>query len=83
VSLPTAIFDHLRNATPGAGGEIQLTDPIAALLDSHEIYTYQVTGERHDVGNKLGFAKAWMRFAISAPEIGASFREYAASLLVD
>ncbi len=81
--LPTAIFDHLRNATPGAGGEIQLTDAIAALLDSHEIYACKVTGERHDVGNKLGLAKAWMRFAIDDPEIGAAFKEYAASLLVD
>lgn len=81
--LPTAIFDHLRNATPGAGGEIQLTDAIASLLDSHEIYACEVTGERHDVGNKLGLAKAWMRFAIDDPEIGAAFKEYAASLLVD
>jgi UTP--glucose-1-phosphate uridylyltransferase len=81
--LPTAIFDHLRNATPGAGGEIQLTDAIAALLDSHEIYACEVTGERHDVGNKLGLAKAWMRLAIDDPEIGTAFKEYAASLLVD
>lgn len=81
--LPTAIFDHLRNATPGAGGEIQLTDAIAALLDSHDIYACEVSGERHDVGNKLGLAKAWMRFAIDDQEIGAAFREYAVSLLVD
>lgn len=83
MSLPTAIFDHLRNATPGAGGEIQLTDAIAALRDSHEIYICQVTGERQDVGNKPGLAKVWIRFAINAPEIGASFKKYAASLLVD
>lgn len=81
--LPTAIFGHLGNATPGAGGEIQLTDAIAALLDSHEIYACEVTGERHDVGNKLGLAKAWMRFAVDDPEIGVAFREYAASILVD
>lgn len=56
--LPTAIFDQLRNATPGAGGEIQLTDAIAALLDSYEIYACNVTGERQDVENKLGLAKA-------------------------
>ena len=80
--LPTAVFDHLRNANPGAGGEIQLTDAIAALLDSHEIYACELTGERHDVGNKLGLAKAWMRFATDDSEIGAGFREYAASLLV-
>lgn len=81
--LPAAIFDHLRNATPGAGGEIQLTDAIAALLGSHDIYACEVIGERHDVGNKLGLAQAWMRFAIDDREIGAAFREYAASLLMD
>ena len=81
--LPTAIFDRLRNAAPGAGGEIQLTDAIEAVLDSHDIYACEVTGERHDVGNKLGLAKAWMRFAVDDPEIGDAFKEYAASLLVD
>jgi UTP--glucose-1-phosphate uridylyltransferase len=81
--LPTAIFGYLRNATPGTGGEIQLTDAISALLSSHDIYACEVTGERHDVGNKLGLAKAWMRFAIDDPEIGVAFREYAASLLLD
>lgn len=81
--LPTSIFEYLRDATPGAGGEIQLTDAIALLLDSHNIYACEVTGERHDVGNKLGLAKAWMRFALDDPEVGAAFREYAASLLVD
>ncbi len=81
--LPAAIFDHLRNATPGAGGEIQLTDAIASLLDNHDIYACEVTGERHDVGNKLGLAKAWVRFAMDDPEIGVAFREYAAALLVD
>ncbi len=81
--LPTSIFAHLRDATPGAGDEIQLTDAIARLLDSHAIYACEVTGERHDVGNKLGLAKAWMRFALDDPEVGAAFREYAASLLVD
>lgn len=80
--LPTAIFGHLRDATPGTGGEIQLTDAISALLSSHDIYACEVTGERHDVGNKLGLAKAWMRFAIDDPEIGVAFREYAASLLL-
>lgn len=79
--LPTAIFGHLHNATPGAGGEIQLTDAISALLRSHDIYACEVTGERHDVGTKLGLAKAWMRFAMDDQEIGAAFREYAASLL--
>jgi|LSQX01.2.fsa_nt_gb UTP--glucose-1-phosphate uridylyltransferase len=81
--LPTSIFPYLRDAAPGAGGEIQLTDAIARLLDNHGIYACEVTGERHDVGNKLGLAKAWMRFALDDPEVGAAFREYAASLLVD
>ena len=81
--LPTSIFAYLRDAAPGTGDEIQLTDAIARLLDSHAIYACEVTGERHDVGNKLGLAKAWMRFALDDPEVGAAFKEYAASLLVD
>lgn len=76
--LSTAIFNHLRNATPGAGGEIQLTDTIAALLNNHDIYAFEVTGDRYDVGNKLGLAKAWMKFAMDDPEIGVAFSEYAA-----
>jgi len=48
--LPTSIFRYLRDTTPGAGGEIQLTDAIAELLDTHSIYACEVTGERHDVG---------------------------------
>lgn len=81
--LPSSIFSHLRDVAPGACGEIQLTDAIDQLLYSHNIYACEVTGERHDVGNKLGLAKAWMRFALDDPEVGAAFREYAASLLVD
>lgn len=81
--LPASIFPYLRDAAPGAGGEIQLTDAIAELLDSHSVYACEITGERHDVGNKLGLAKAWMRFALDDPEVGAAFKEYAVSLLVD
>lgn len=81
--LPISVFDCLRDTTPGANGEIQLTDAIAKLLTSHSIYACEITGERHDVGNKLGLAKAWMRFALEDPEIGGAFKEYAASLVLD
>lgn len=80
--LPTLIFDRLRNTAPGANGEIQLTDAIATLLDDRGIYACELVGERYDVGNKLGLAKAQMRFALDDSEIGTEFREYAAAQLL-
>ncbi len=81
--LPACIFDMLRITPPGTGGEIQLTDAISALLVQHRMYACEITGERYDVGNKLGLAKASMRFALDDTEIGRTFREYATALLAE
>lgn len=61
--LPGAIFKALEQVKPGSGGEIQLTDGIAALLDSHEFRPHRFSGVRYDCGSKLGHLQANMAFA--------------------
>ena len=65
--LPGAIFAALAEVKPGAGGEIQLTDGIAALLASHDIRAHRFAGVRYDCGSKLGYAKANMALALRDP----------------
>jgi UTP--glucose-1-phosphate uridylyltransferase len=74
--LTPRIFHHLQHQTPGAGGEIQLTDAIAALLREEEVYAYEFEGVRYDCGSKLDYLKANLAFAVKHPEIGAEFRAY-------
>ena len=78
--LTPRIFHHLRHQTPGAGGEIQLTDAIAALLADEDVFAYEFEGVRYDCGSKLDYLKANLAFAVKHPEIGADFREYLASM---
>lgn len=74
--LTPAIFHHLENVRPGKGGEIQLTDAIAALLKLEPVLAYRYQGVRYDCGSKLGYMKANVEFALRHPEIGADFAEY-------
>lgn len=60
--LEPEIFDHLRNTTPGVGGEIQLTDAIASLLKSKPVFGFSYEGRRYDCGNKAGFFEATVAF---------------------
>ena len=78
--LTPRIFDLLREVQPGAGGEIQLTDAIAALLKEETILAYEFEGTRYDCGSKLGYLKATMDFALKHPEVGEVFRDYLSSL---
>lgn len=78
--LTPRIFHHLQNQTPGAGGEIQLTDAIAALLAEEDVFAYEFEGVRYDCGAKLDYLKANIAFALKHPEIGAEFREYLKSM---
>jgi UTP--glucose-1-phosphate uridylyltransferase len=78
--LKPAIFDCLENVRPGKGGEIQLTDGIAALLASEPVLAYRYHGIRYDCGSKLGYMKANVEFALRHPEIGEAFRQYLASM---
>lgn len=70
------IFDILKNTKPGKGGEVQLTDALRVLALQQPVYAYDFEGERYDVGDKLGFLKATVEFALRREDLGAPFREY-------
>lgn len=71
--LTPRIFDHLANAKPGLGGEIQLTDAISALLAYEQVVAYQFRGTRYDCGSKLGYLAATVAFGRRHPEVGVQF----------
>jgi UTP--glucose-1-phosphate uridylyltransferase len=72
--LSPEIFECIAKVTPGAGGEIQLTDAMAMLLGSQAIYGLSFADGRFDTGNKLGWLKATVELALEHPEVGAEFR---------
>jgi UTP--glucose-1-phosphate uridylyltransferase len=74
--LPGEIFDKLETTGRGAGGEIQLTDAIADLLDETPIYAYAFRGERFDCGSKLGYLKATVAHGLEHEDTGEAFRRY-------
>lgn len=73
--LPGRIFELLETTKPGAGGEIQLTDAIEALLSERSVLAYRFEGTRFDCGNKLGLVQATLHMALNDPQIGAATRE--------
>lgn len=79
--LPGMIFDKLEKTGRGAGGEIQLTDAIADLLDESPIYAYAFQGERFDCGSKLGYLKATVAHGLQHPDTGDAFREYLGTVI--
>jgi UTP--glucose-1-phosphate uridylyltransferase len=74
--LTPAVFDCLANIQSGAGGELQLTDGMRLLLKKEKMYAYLYEGKRHDAGDKLGFLKATVEFALKREDLGEPFREY-------
>jgi len=74
--LTPRIFDHLEVIQAGSGGEIQLTDAIARLLQKEQVLAYEFEGRRFDCGNKLGYLQATMEFALHHPELKDDFRNY-------
>ena len=80
--LTPGVFAHIRNNTRGAGGEIQLTDGIAKLMDTEGVHAYQYEGKRYDCGSKHGFMEASVDFALKHPEVGPGFQEYLRSLSI-
>ena len=78
--LTPGVFDELRKQTQGAGGEIQLTDGIASLMQKESVYAYSYKGTRFDCGSKEGFLQATVELALQHPEVGADFRAYLKSL---
>ena len=78
--LTPDVFKHLEATAAGRGGEIQLTDGLRSLLRRRRIYAYRFSGKRYDTGDKLGFLKATVEFALRRPDLGAPFRAYLKSL---
>jgi UTP--glucose-1-phosphate uridylyltransferase len=78
--LTPTIFELLRSLSSGAGGEIQLTDGIAALLASEQVLAYEFEGKRYDCGSKLGYLQATVEYALDHPELNSKFRSYLKSL---
>jgi UTP--glucose-1-phosphate uridylyltransferase len=78
--LTPEIFGCIERVEPGAGGEIQLTDGLKLLLRSRPVYAYRFEGTRFDAGDKLGFLKATVEFALRRHDLGGPFREYLKSL---
>jgi UTP--glucose-1-phosphate uridylyltransferase len=74
--LTPRIFEMLERIGPGAGGELQLTDAIRALLQYEKVYGFCYEGKRHDAGDKLGFLKATVEFALKRDDLGPDFRDW-------
>ena len=78
--LTPTVFETLSDLKAGAGGELQLTDGLRQLLKKEKIYGYVFDGKRHDTGDKLGFLKATVEFALKRPDLGGPLRQYLRSL---
>ena len=78
--LTPGVFESIRRQPRGAGGEIQLTDGIAALIGTEKVYAYRYEGKRYDCGSKEGFLEATVELALQHPQVGAAFREYLKTL---
>ena len=74
--LTPEVFRSLEAVEPGSGGEIQLTDGLKHTLRSRPIYGYRFEGTRYDAGDKLGFLKATVEFALKRHDLGEAFRSY-------
>ncbi|MBL8180744.1 MAG: UTP--glucose-1-phosphate uridylyltransferase GalU [Blastocatellia bacterium] len=74
------IFQAIEKTTPGAGGEIQITDAMRLLLKERPFYAVKLDGRRHDAGDKLGFLIATVEYALKRDDLGGDFREYLRSI---
>ena len=74
--LTPEIFSSIESVQPGSGGEIQLTDGLRHLLRNRPIYGFKFDGVRYDAGDKLGFLRATVEFALKRYDLGSAFREY-------
>ncbi len=78
--LTPKIFDKLEQTPKGAGGEIQLTDAIEALMEEQAVYAYEFEGTRYDAGTTMGWLKASVELALQRPELATEFRDYLRTL---
>jgi len=81
--LTPAVFRHIRSQSTGVGGEIQLTDGIASLMQEESVYAFKYQGKRYDCGSKAGFLEATVELALQHPEVGENFRSYLKNLKLD
>jgi len=81
--LTPRVFDHLERIGEGAGGEIQLTDGIARLMNDEAVYAYRFEGKRFDCGSKLGYLQANVEYALKHPELAGTFKSYLRKLSSD
>lgn len=77
------IFDYLERVTPGTGGEIQLTDAIAAMLEKHPVLAYEFKGRRYDCGSRIGYLEAVVVYALRHPAVAEEFGGFLANLKID
>ncbi len=77
------IFDCIEKVKPGRGGEIQLTDAIADLMEIENVFAYRFAGKRYDCGSKLGFMQANVELALKHPQIGGEFYQYLQAFQAD
>lgn len=77
------IFNYLENVVPGTGGEIQLTDAIAAMLTEHPALAYEFKGHRYDCGSKIGYLEAVVDFALKHPAVADEFSHFVNQLKLD
>lgn len=75
------IFDILESTQPGKGGEVQLTDALKVLARQDAVYAYDFEGKRYDVGDKLGFLKATVEYALRREDLGEPFKAYLKELM--
>ena len=80
--LTPGVFGEIASQSRGVGGEIQLTDGIAALLKKEKVFAYRYEGRRYDCGSKEGFLQANVELALAHPELGPGFREYLRRLAI-
>jgi UTP--glucose-1-phosphate uridylyltransferase len=81
--LTPRVFTHLERIGEGAGGEIQLTDGIARLMNDEAVYAYKFAGKRYDCGSKLGYLQANVEYALAHPELATTFKHYLKKLAKD
>ena len=81
--LTPRIFKLLERTQRGAGGEIQLTDAISAMIQEQTVLAFEFEGTRYDCGSKLGYLKANVEYALKHNEIGEDFRKYLGDLTSD
>lgn len=79
--ISPTVFEILEHTQPGKGGEIQLTDALKQLAGIEPVWAYCFEGKRYDVGDKLGFLKATVEFALRREDLGSQFRNYLQALM--